>query len=340
MKVIRRHPWEIAGLIGFTIVSILMTLVVANTLARRDSGNTESYSALFSDASGIRVGDDVRIAGVRVGRVQSRELTDKGLAKVGFVIAANQQVRTDTVARISYLNLLGQRYLALEAGPEAGKALPVGTQLGLDQTRPALDLTALFNAFKPMFEALDPNDINLIANELVQTLQGQGPQFGHLMQQTAELTEHLAGRDEVISRVITNLTTVMEATSDHRDELSQVISGLDGLVGDLADDRGDIDQAVVAMDRMATSMDTLIDESSTSLSVALERFAELGKTLIANKDVLGTTLRDTPTLLDGFNRALSHGSWLNTYVCTLDVGVGSIKIPDILGAGGNSEPCR
>lgn len=340
MKVIRRHPWEVAGLIAFALVSLLMTMVVANTLARRDSGNADSYSALFSDASGIRVGDDVRIAGVRVGRVESRELSKSGYAKVGFTISADQQVRSDTVARVSYLNLLGQRYLALEAGPEAGTALPAGAQLGLNQTRPALDLTELFNAFKPMFEALDPKDVNLIANELVQTLQGQGPQFGHLMEQTAELTEHLAGRDEVITRVIDNLTKVMAATSEHRSELRNVIHGLDGLVADLADDRGDIDKAVVAMDRMATSMDGLIDESTTSLSVALERFAELGKTLVANNDVLATTLRDTPLLLDGFNRALSHGSWLNTYVCTLDVGVGGVKIPDILGPLGNSEPCR
>ena len=340
MKVIRRHPWEVAGLIAFALVSLLMTMVVANTLARRDSGNADSYSALFTDASGIRVGDDVRIAGVRVGRVESRELTKSGFAKVGFTISADQQVRSDTIARVSYLNLLGQRYLALEAGPEAGNALPAGTQLGIDQTRPALDLTELFNAFKPMFEALDPKDVNLIANELVQTLQGQGPQFGHLMEQTAELTEHLSGRDEVITRVIDNLTTVMEATSEHRTELRNVINGLDGLVADLADDRGDIDKAVVAMDRMATSMDGLIDESSISLSVALERFAELGKTLVANNDVLASTLRDTPLLLDGFNRALSHGSWLNTYVCTLDVGVGGVKIPDILGPAGNSEPCR
>ncbi|HWV26957.1 MAG TPA: MlaD family protein [Aeromicrobium sp.] len=340
MKILRRHPWEIAGLLVFTIIALAMTMIVGNTLARSTSGNTDSYSALFTDASGIRVGDDVRIAGVKVGRVEGRELTDDGLAKVDFVLSSDQEVRTDTVARISYLNLLGQRYLALEAGPEAGTALPRNAVIDTDHTRPALDLTELFNAFKPMFEALDPGDINLIANELVQTLQGQGPQFAHTLQQTAELTEHLAGRDEIITRVIANVTTVMEATSMHREELQNVISGLDGLVGDLADDSGDIDSAVQAMDRMTAAMDGLLDESSDSLSVAIARFAELGDTLVANNDVLATTLEDAPDLLDGFNRALSHGSWLNTYVCTLDVGVGGIKIPDILGVSGNSEPCR
>jgi len=341
MKILRRHPWEVAGLIAFTFVSLLMTFIVGNTLARSTSGDTEKYAALFADASGIRVGDDVRIAGVKVGRVESRELTDEGVAKVEFVVDAAQEIRTDTVARISYLNLLGQRYLALEAGAEKGTALPADSVIDLDHTRPALDLTELFNAFKPMFDALDPGDVNLIANELVQTLQGQGPQFGHTLEQTAELTEHLANHDEVITRVIDNVSTVMEATSEHRDELRNVITGLDGLVGDLADDSGDIDGAVQAMDRMTTALDGLLDESSEPLSVALERFTVLGETLVENNDVLDKTVQDAPRLLDGFNRALSHGSWLNTYVCTLDAGIGSIKIPKLPVVDlGNSEPCR
>ncbi len=338
MTILRRYPWQIAGLVSFTLIALLMTMTVANTLARRDSGDTRRYSALFTDASGIRVGDDVRIAGVRVGRVEGRKL-DAGLAKIDIVVAASQAVRTDTVARISYLNLLGQRYVALEAGSKTGTPLVEGSTIGVDSTRPALDLTELFNAFKPMFEALDPKDVNLIAAEVVQTLQGEGPRLAHLMEQTSQLTAHLADRDTVITQVIANVTTVMQATSEHREELRSVISGLDGLVGDLADDSGDIDSAVVALDRMTDSVDGLLDESSGPLSAALARFAELGKTLVETKDVLSTTLADTPRLLEGFNRALSHGSWLNTYVCTLDAGAGGIKIPDIPGAG-HSRPCR
>lgn len=338
MTLLRRYTWEIAGLVGFTIVALVMTMTVANTLARRDAGDTTRYSALFTDASGIRVGDDVRIAGVRVGRVEGREL-DEGLARIDFVVASDQPVRTDTVSRISYLNLLGQRYLALEAGSRTGKRLPEGSTLGVENTRPALDLTELFNAFKPMFDALDPEDVNLIATEVVQTLQGEGPRLSHLMEQTSQLTAHLADRDQVISRVIDNVTTVMQATSEHREELRSVIGGLDGLVGDLADDSGDVDSAVVALDRMTASLGGLLDESSGPLSAALARFAELGKTIVETNDLLSTTLKDTPRLLEGFNRALSHGSWLNTYVCTLDAGAAEIKIPDLPGAG-HSRPCR
>ncbi len=81
MTILRRYPWQIAGLVAFTLTALLMTMTVANTLARRDSGDTRHYSVMFTDASGIRVGDDVRIAGVRVGRVKGREL--EGRAREG-----------------------------------------------------------------------------------------------------------------------------------------------------------------------------------------------------------------------------------------------------------------
>ena len=161
-----------------------------------------------------------------------------------------------------------------------------------------------------MFEALDPKDVNLIATEVVQTLQGEGPRLAHLMEQTSQLTAHLADRDEVISQVIENVTTVMQATSEHREELRSVIGGLDGLVGDLADDSGDIDSAVVALDRMTASLDGLLDETSGPLSVALDRFAELGKTLVPNNDVLATTLK-TPRACSKdstVRSATDHGS--------------------------------
>ena len=338
MTIVRRHPWEVVGLVAFALASLVMTFIVANTLARANDGDVHRYAALFTDSSGLRPGDDVRIAGVRVGRVESRVLED-GLAKIEFVVERDQQIRTDTIARVSYLNLLGQRYLALEAGSEVGEPVEPGSTLGTDRTRSALDLTELFNAFKPLFDALDPEDVNLIATEVVQTLQGEGPRFAHLMEQTAELTEHLATRDEVITRVIDNVTVVMEQTSTHRDDLSNVIAGLDGLVGDLADDRGSIDDAVLAIDRLSGSLDVLLDETADPLSVAIERFTVLGETLVENNDILGQTLTDTPDLLDGFNRALSHGSWLNTYVCTQSIGIGSGELLSLPGVG-HSRPCR
>ena len=123
MKTIRRVPVETAGVIGFALFALLLTMLVGNTLAQGSSGDSRHYTAIFTDASGVKPGDDVRIAGVRVGRVDSRELIGN-LAHVGFTVANDQHVRADTEVKVSYLNLLGQRYLALEAGASAANRLP------------------------------------------------------------------------------------------------------------------------------------------------------------------------------------------------------------------------
>ncbi len=332
------HPVETAGVVAFAIVSLLLTALVANTLARSSSGDQNTYVAEFTDASGIGPGDEVRIAGVRVGRVEARELRD-GVARVEFSIQADQPVRTDTRARISYLNLLGQRYLALEAGSRPGAAMTSGGVIGTDRTAPALDLTELFNAFEPLFDALDPDDVNVLAREIVDAMQGQGPTISHLTTQTADLTAHLADRDAVISRVIDNVTVVMASMSEHRDEIADIIAGLGRLVGDLADDSDDIEAALTSMDRLTTSVDGLLDDSAEPLTSSVESMRSIGGTMVEELDAFRAATVKLPVMLDGYARSMSYGSWLNIHICSLSFGLPDRKV--LAGdVGPNSEACK
>ncbi len=338
MRLLRSQPGAVAGVIAFAIVSLLLTALVANTLARASSGDQRTYVAEFTDASGIGVGDEVRVAGVRVGRIEARELRD-GRARIEFSIAADQPVRTDTRARISFLNLLGQRYLALEAGAKPGAPLKDGGVIGTDRTAPALDLTELFNAFEPLFDALDPDDVNVLAREIVNAMQGQGPTISHLTTQTADLTAHLANRDAVISRVIDNVTVVMASMSEHRDEITAIISGLGRLVGDLADDSDDIEAALTSMDRLTTSVDGLLDESAEPLTSSVESMRSIGGTMVKELDAFDTATHKLPVMLDGYARSMSYGSWLNIHICSLSLGLGDKKL--LAGdVGPTSEACK
>ncbi|AXT83987.1 MCE family protein [Aeromicrobium sp. A1-2] len=332
MSVLRRHPGEVIGILLFAAVSILLTSMVGNTLAQQSSGAKRQYVAEFVDSSGIKPGDEVRIAGVHVGRIEGRELHD-GLARVYFSVAADQSVRSDTIVRVSYLNLLGQRYLALEAGAQPGARLPEGSVIGTDHTRAALDLTALFNAFKPLFDALDPDDVNLLATEVVKSLQGEGSTLRHLTAQTADLTSHLAERDEVISRVVDNVTTVMASASDHREDLSNIITSLHSLVGRLADDSDDIDASLRSMDGLTAALGGMLDDTADPLTADLAKMTELGGTLVRHDGELGQALEDAPNLLAGYARSMSYGSWLNTYVCTLKIAIKGVTTFD-----GDSPP--
>ena len=107
----------------------------------------------------------------------------------------------------------------------------------MSQTTPALNLTALFNGFQPLFQALRPEDVNKLAFNLVKVLQGEGGTIQEMLANTASLTNTLADRDELIGEVITNLNALMVTVDDHHEELNDLIKALRSWFGDLAEDR-------------------------------------------------------------------------------------------------------
>ena len=134
------------------------------------------YRAVFSNASSLEKGDDVRVAGVSVGEVKKVEHYERSQAMVTFRVKADVPLTTASRAEIRFLNLVGDRYLALEEGPADEKSEPLEADdvLPISQTAPALDLTTLFNGFKPLFQALQPDQVNELTLNLVQVLQGEG----------------------------------------------------------------------------------------------------------------------------------------------------------------------
>ncbi|MQY23585.1 MlaD family protein [Nocardia macrotermitis] len=157
----------------FAIVAALVTVTMWNTLAHSVSGGVHSYSATFTDVQGLRDGDDIRIAGVRVGKVTGIGLDARQHAVVRFVVQRGQTILGDTKALVRYQNLIGQRYIALQPGTKGSPApLADGGALPIEQTEPSFDISGLLNGFRPLFQTLDAAQVNDLSNTLVQALQG------------------------------------------------------------------------------------------------------------------------------------------------------------------------
>ncbi|MFD0747331.1 MlaD family protein [Phytohabitans flavus] len=171
-------------LIAFAAVTVLLTAMLAQTFGSFTGGGT-SYRARFTDVTGLLEGDDVRIAGVRVGQVEDIRVADNTVAEVEFTVDGDIPLGTGVRAKVRYRNLVGQRYIALSEGPGDGRPLPPDGLIPLAQTTPALDLTVLFNGFRPLFTALTPEDVNKLAYEIIQVLQGEGPTVTSLLRRTA-----------------------------------------------------------------------------------------------------------------------------------------------------------
>lgn len=229
-------------LIIFMVLTFLATSLLVVTIGNLSFGGSREFKAHFTDATGVNTGDDIRVAGVKVGSVEEIEVQqdDDGnaTALVTFKITDDETVLDEgTHATIRYRNLLGQRYIALTHDSGSGGALPEGETIPISQTDPALDLSVLFNGFKPLFQALSPDDINKLSYEVVQVFQGEGGTLESLLASTASLTQTLADRDEVIGDLLDNLDHVLDHVADRDDQLTRLIGSFKNLVGGLKEDR-------------------------------------------------------------------------------------------------------
>ncbi|GAA4808499.1 MCE family protein [Nocardioides caeni] len=342
-----RNKGAVIGVAVFALVAVVLTSMVAGTLSRAQRGDTIAVTAVFRDATGLRPGDDVRMAGVRIGRVAETRVgtgDDQGLAIVTMNIDGNQGLHDDIIASIDYLNLMGQRYVAItrpDRTQEAG-ALEDGAEVPLARTRTALDLTAMFNAFQPIFDLLRPSDVNELATNIVQVLQGQGPTLDHLLRQTADLTSGLVDREDVFARVVDNVTLVLDTTNEHRAEVTAMVDGLASLTEGLANDRDRIATSLDSIARLTDTTADIVGEAAPEVQAVTAQSQAWFRYLATRADLLADTGAALPQQLKVYLRTLGYGSYLNVYVCTNIARVKGVPLGIDLGVAGDkhSKRCR
>ncbi|MCO6004535.1 MCE family protein [Actinoallomurus purpureus] len=325
----------VVKLLIFAVIATLATAVLAITISNTQFVASRKYHLVFTDAAGLNSGDEVRIAGVRVGQVDGIKLYQGHLAKVTISVLKGQTLPRSTQAQLRYRNLMGQRYVSLTEGSGQGGELPTGGTIPKEQTQPALDLTALFNGFRPLLRAIKPQDVNQLTYQIIQVLQGEGGTVNGLLAHVASLTETLGNRDEVIGRVIENLDKVV-ATIDSRDqEVSALITNLKSLVSGLSADRHAIGESLVSVNQLIYTTNGLLTDVRPSVKADIASLGHLSKVLANNGGQLDKAFATMPTNFMLLDRAASYGSWFNFYLCSLDArirlpGQVSFNTPQIL----------
>ncbi|MFE5216484.1 MULTISPECIES: MCE family protein [unclassified Streptomyces] len=309
----------------FALVTIAATALLAATIVNVSLTSKETYHAVFTDVTGLETGDDIRVAGVRVGEVEGIRIKDRTLAEVTFTVSAERPLLAGTRAVVRYRNLVGQRYIALTEGPGDGTTrLRPGGTIPLSRTRPALDLNALLNGFKPLFAALSPSDVNQLATEIVRTLQGEGGTVNSLLAHTASLTSTLADRDKLIGSVIDNLNTVLETLDKRGSRFSGLLTQLRRVVSGLSADRRPIGESLVSIGDLTDVTSGLLKDARPPLKDDIGGIGDLTGTLNRNENTVEGVLKRLPNKLEKLTGTASYGSWFNFYLCDFD---GRIVLP-------------
>ncbi|MGQ4618193.1 MCE family protein [Nocardia sp. R7R-8] len=334
----------------FAIVSILVTVVVWNTLARIVSGDTYTYSATFSDVLGLHEGDDVRMAGVRVGKVEKIELgrdanLKKSVAKVTFAVQRDQTIYTDTKALVRYQNLIGQRYVALAPGKGSNPApLKNNGSIPIDRTEPSFDISSLLNGFQPLFQVLQPEQVNRLSETLIQALQGDGVSLSAFIVQAAQLATDFQRRDAILSDVITNLSGVMSGLAKRGDELETLVTQTRALIGGLYEQGQSLLASTEQIASATTSVVGMLDRIQPGLRNAQNSTSAALTLLLDNGAKLDQAAIDLPNVLSAAGRHTSEGGYANAYLCGLDVSLYGVLFPrglfSQIGGTSHSAVCR
>ncbi|MFL6154630.1 MAG: MCE family protein [Marmoricola sp.] len=313
-------------LVVFAVVALAITVTIAATIRPFGAHTARStYRAVLTSASRLEPGDDVRVAGVGVGKVEKVAVTSHAQAEVTFSVDTDLPLTTRSRVEVRYLDLAGNRYLAVVDPDHSGPRQSTRDVIGTDRTQPALDLDDLLDGFKPLLVALSPKDVNSLTLDIVRTLQGDGSTVHDLIARTASLTTGLAQRDELIGSVVQNLNTAVGSVADRHTELEDLIKQLRLLAGGLADDRRSVGEAIGHIDTMTEVSADLLSRARPATAADLAALRKVAATLASptGHDEIDHALTHLPDKLHRLAATASYGSWFNYYVCGVRITLGA-----------------
>jgi phospholipid/cholesterol/gamma-HCH transport system substrate-binding protein len=311
-----------ATLIKFAIFAVVMAMLTAFLFfifGQYRTGATTGYSAVFGDVSRLKAGQTVRVAGIRVGTVNSVSLRPDKKVVVKFDADRNIVLTEGTRAAVRYLNLVGDRYLELVEGPGSTKRLPAGGQIPLDRTAPALDLDLLLGGLKPVIQGLNAQDVNALSSALLQVFQGQGGTLQSLFAKTTSFSNALADNDQTVQQLIDNLNIVVATISKDGTKFSGAIDRLERLVSGLSDDRDTIGAAIDSLDRGTASLADLLTSARPPLSGTIDQLSRLAPILDSDKDRLDAAIAKAPKNYRKLVRLGVAGATIPYYICQLEI---------------------
>ena len=309
----------------FIAVMLMVTAALFAIFAQYRGGAENRYSAVFEDVSNLKSGDSVRVAGVRIGTVNSVKLQPDNSVTVGFGADRDIVLTSGTKAAVRYLNLVGDRFLELIDTPGSTRIFPPGSQIPADRTMSALDLDLLLGGLKPFVRGLNPEAVNGLTNSLIQVLQGQDGNLESLFSKTSAFSNAVADNSQAVQQMIDNLNTVLSTVAKDGEKFSATVDKLQQFVTGLAGDRDPIGDAIAALDSGTASLTDLLTQARTPLAGTVDQLARLAPILDSGKERVDIALQKAPKNYRKLVRLGSYGSWINQYLCGMSVRVTDLE---------------
>jgi phospholipid/cholesterol/gamma-HCH transport system substrate-binding protein len=304
--------WRFAAFVAACLVGTFALLAV---FAQLRFQKETTYNAEFTNVTGLEEGNFVRIGGVEVGKVKKISINRNAVAVVEFSTDDTVVLTEGTRAAIRWADPIGGRYMALQEGTGGVKKLNPGQTIPTNRTEPALDLDTLLGGFRPLFRALDPEQVNALSGQLIQAFQGEGATISSFLNQAAAVTNTLADRGELIDQVITNLNTVLGSLGDQSKQFGKAVDSLSELVNGLAARKADIRNAVAYTNESAGTVADLLQQARPPAQKVVAQTDRTAGIVVADHDYFDNLLNTLPDAYQVLNRMGIYGDFFTFYLC-------------------------
>jgi phospholipid/cholesterol/gamma-HCH transport system substrate-binding protein len=304
----------------FLVICIFFTGYLALTIGNKklrdivpfSHHDTTTLSATFDDVTGLLINDNVKVAGVVVGKVTSIKVVD-GRANVKFTVDGAYDLPSDSEAAIRWRNLIGQRYVYLYPG-SASTMLEDGD--AITDTRSVVDLGELFNRLGPIIAAIDPAEVNTFLDTITQALDGNQDKVGQAIDDLSVLAKGLGDRDATIGHLVENLNTVAGTLANRDAQIRTMLDNLVLISQTFSDNTAVVDDALTELSSFSGSLSSLLNDNAGQLDRMIANLDLIVQTVGSKLEPLDHALAGMQTTADRIFRSSSLGEWLNeTILC-------------------------
>ncbi len=303
-------------IIGAVSLAVLAALVLAAFRAEDLPliGGGDTYYASFSEAGGLKANDEVRIAGVRVGKVKSVEL-DGDHVVVKFLVDTGVRFGTATGAAIKVKTLLGAMYLALQ--PQGPGQLEQGATIPVKRTTSPYDVVQAFSGLASRSERINTTQLATSLDTLAALTQNTPEEFRAALVGLSSLSKNIAARDDELNSLLVHMKRVSKVLGDHRADLVTLMRDGDKLFRALAARRDAVHNLLVSTSRLSVQLTGLVKDTRADLKPALDHLYNVVQVLEKNQDNLDNSLRLMAPFYRVFANTLGTGPWFDTYIQNL-----------------------
>ncbi|WP_289008829.1 MlaD family protein [uncultured Thermomonospora sp.] len=306
------------SLLSFTVFAALttaLTVFIAQQILATGWGDRYELTATFDDVTGLLTGDQVKLAGVPVGRVNKIEIR-RGRAEVVMEVDRKVRIPDDSTAAVQWRNVMDQRVVYLRPGTSERMLADGGR---IPHTQSVVDLGEIVNSLGPLTGSLDPDMLNKLLQGFAQALDGNEQNINTMIQNMEVLLVAFGRRAQTIQRMVEDYQTVAEAVQARDRQIAAAVDNLEKLTEVFAANRRLLDGALVEVSRLTADLDQVLGDNEQQLSRIVENLASFTQTARWKIDNLERMVQQLPLALRQLFASVNGGHFLRSNALCLNI---------------------